>query len=168
MKKITIIGLTALALKTSLFANGFAALLYAPGAEGKELGGQQFDDTNYIKLKAGTIGSKSMEFGYYADFGFTFNSTNENGTSSDVKYNYYIFNAGPTLAISENIVVYAGVGVAHQRGVYFNNGEEFTTEDTKTELNINGGAMLTYGDYGLVAGYDSAAKAANFGFLWKF
>ncbi len=167
MKKIAFLAITSIVLKTSLLAGSFAAFLYAPSADGKKLGGYQYKDTNYIKIKGGKIGEKSMDFGYYGDFAITANTVDNTGTSK-VKYGYYIFNIGPTLTITKNIAVYGGVGIAYEQGQYMANGTQMVSKDTKTEMNLNAGAMFTYGKFGLVAGYDSASKAANFGVVVKY
>ncbi len=167
MKKIVMFGLVAMMLQTSALAKcSFWSLSYAPKAEGKKLGGYKYDDSDYIKLKLGNIGEKSMELGYYLDLGVTINS-GSNG-SSDIKYNYYILNFGPTLNVSKNVTLYGGVGAAYQRGEYFNNYVDMTSKDTKTEMNVNAGAMFTYSRYGLSLGYDSAPKAVNFGLVYKY
>jgi opacity protein-like surface antigen len=169
MKKLLSLGLLV-AINTSVFAGSFMALTYAPTAEGKKLSGYQFDDSNYLKFKYGSIADKPMGIGYYIDLGATMNSGQDDGygLNTDVKYNYFIANIGPTLNINKNFSIYGGVGVAYQRGEYFANGREMISEDTKTELNINAGAMATYGNFGVLGGYDSAAKAVNFGLVMKF
>jgi len=160
-----------LGININLFASGFGALLYAPTGEDKTLEGVEFTDLSYYKLKFGSIGYTQgiKRFGYYVDIGFASPKDKESQQykemTSDVKYYNYLLNAGSTFSLSDHIVLFGGVGVEYQIIEYTDFAEK---KESETNFNMNGGAMWFYKSYGLIAGFDSANKAMNFGFTYKF
>lgn len=184
LNKIFLLTLIVANMTSVVFADTdtriFAAITFTPEINSDLKDKTADSSSQMLGLYAGHKSLISKQIGVYIGFDGTLNESDATWEPR-VYHNYTIFNAGLTFSPINQLTFLAGVGYAWDRvnekvlvDTYYDyddgwiDVEEISTLEDNDQLNFNMEVMYEINRFGIIAGYNSAPKAFNFGISFSF